>query len=126
MSMRAVESSLESAMGALPITEAQLAELEELCRRFGVRRLALFGSAVRQQAKPGSGADAFDPARSDFDFTVEFDYSGPLRPSDQYFGLKEELESVLRRPVDLVCYTAIRNPYFRQEVDETQVELYAA
>ena len=40
------------------------AEIAALCRRFGVRRLAVFGSAAR-------GAD-FDPARSDVDFLVEF------------------------------------------------------
>ena len=39
-------------------------ELEELCRRFHVRRLDLFGSAA---------SDGFDPARSDLDFLVEFD-----------------------------------------------------
>jgi predicted nucleotidyltransferase len=63
----------------------------ELCRRHGVRRLLVFGSAVR--------AD-FDEATSDVDFLAEFHDSLPNR-FDAYFGLKEDLESLLGRLVDL-------------------------
>jgi predicted nucleotidyltransferase len=53
-------------------------ELEDLCRRFHVRRLDLFGSAT--------GND-FDPARSDLDFLVEFDRRAPEALSfDTFFG----------------------------------------
>lgn len=104
-------------MRALEVLERQRAQIEDLCRRYGVRRLRLFGSATRHD---------WNPETSDFDFVVEFDYSGAMRPSDRYFGLKEALEQTLSKPVDLVCYPAIRNRYFKEEVDETQVELYAA
>lgn len=91
-------------------------DLDELCRRFGVRRLALFGSATRE---------LFD-AHSDLDFLVEF--KQPLRPgyADRYFGLLEGLQSLFGRPVDLVVDSAITNPYFRESVNETQTVLYAA
>ena len=76
-------------------------ELEQLCRRFHVRRLDLFGSA---------SSDDFNPARSDLDFLVEFE---PEASSfDIYFGLKELLEALFGRSVDLVEPSAIRNPFF--------------
>lgn len=104
-------------MRAAEALERNRAEIEDLCRHYGVRRLRLFGSATRGD---------WDPKTSDFDFVVEFDYSSPMRPSDQYFGLKQDLERILDRPVDLVCYPAICNRFFKEEVDETGVELYAA
>jgi uncharacterized protein len=93
-------------------------ELQDLCRRFGVRRLEVFGSAARH-------AD-FDPARSDIDFLVEFE---PLQPGayvDAYFGLKEGLEQLFGRTVDLISAAAISNSYFRQSVEDTKALLYAA
>lgn len=61
-------------------------ELAELCRRFGVRRLEVFGSAA---------TGAFD-AESDFDFLVEFDRSD--RYFDQFFGFKSRSRSCLDAP----------------------------
>ena len=69
-------------------------ELIALCRRYGVARLEVFGSAAR-------GAD-FDPARSDADFLVEFKPESGLSPLEQFFGLADALEHLLGRPVDLV------------------------
>ena len=69
-------------------------ELAELCRRYGVARLEVFGSAAR-------GAD-FDPQTSDADFLVEIDPDSGLAPFDQFFDLAEALRHTLGRPVDLV------------------------
>ena len=63
-----------------------------LCRRFGVRRLEVFGSAAR-------GAD-FDPRRSDADFLVSF--VPPVKDLSQFLDFKEALEALLGRTVDLV------------------------
>ncbi len=93
-------------------------ELHELCRHFHVRRLDLIGSAAR---------DDFDPERSDVDFLVEFDRSHPEAMSfDTYFGLKESLERLLGRPVDLVESSAVRNPYLKAEFEESRVALFEA
>ncbi|MGB7962555.1 MAG: nucleotidyltransferase domain-containing protein, partial [Propionicimonas sp.] len=73
-----------------------------LCRRHGVARLSVFGSAL---------TDRFDPNRSDVDMTVEFVPDLPDR-FGVYFGLKEDLEQLLERPVDLLVRTAIDNPFF--------------
>src|SRR5882762_7832611 len=91
------------------------AELGALCRRFHVRRLDLFGSAAR---------DDFDPARSDLDFLVEFDRSHPDAMKFRTFlGLKNSLEDLLGRPVDLVEQSAVSNPYFKAEVERSRVAL---
>ncbi len=93
------------------------AELEELCRRHGVRRLELFGSAATGEYKP---------QESDLDFLVEFKPLPPGGYADAYFGLLESLEALFGRPVDLVVASPIRNPYFRQSVEQTKILLYAA
>ena len=92
-------------------------ELEQLCRRYHVHQLELFGSAAAGRDTPGV---------SDLDFLVEF---GPLAQgsyADNYFGLLESLERLFGRPVDLVVAAAIRNPYFRKSVEQTKALLYAA
>jgi predicted nucleotidyltransferase len=92
-------------------------ELRALCRRFHVRRLDLFGSAARGD---------FDPEHSDVDFIVEFDRSAPQHPFDAYFGLKEELETLLCRKVDLVELSAVRNPYLKASIEQSRENVYAA
>ncbi len=83
-----------------------LAKLKpDLVKRFGVTRLALFGSTVRDEAKPGS----------DIDIIVSFD--GPAT-SKKYFGVQFCLEDALGHPVDLVTEKAMRaelRPFIEQE-----------
>jgi len=101
----------------MPELEQRRVELEAVCRRYGVRRLELFGSAATGQDRPGE---------SDLDFLVEF---GPLPPggyADAYFGLLESLEELFGRTVDLVVPSAIRNPYFLKAIEGTRTLLYAA
>jgi uncharacterized protein len=77
----------------------------ELARRFGVVRLALFGSSARNEAREDS----------DVDVLVSFD--GPAT-SQRYFGVQFFLEDVLGRPVDLVTEKALRaelRPYVEKE-----------
>jgi uncharacterized protein len=66
-----------------------------LAARYGVARLALFGSAARDAARP----------TSDLDVLVTFD--GPAT-ADRYFGVQFYLEDLLGRPVDLVTDRALR------------------
>ena len=77
----------------------------ELARRYGVVRLALFGSTTRDEARPNS----------DVDIVVAFD--GPAT-SERYFGVQFHLEDVLDCPVDLVTEKALRpelRPFIEQE-----------
>lgn len=101
----------------IPEIQQHEAELKELCRRFRVLRLEVFGSAV---------AGHFEPGDSDLDFLVEF--APPTGPgyADQYFGLLESLEALFGRPVDLVVASTIKNPYFGESLNSTRTLLYAA
>ena len=93
-------------------------ELDELCRRFHVRRLDLFGSAT---------GDDFDSERSDLDFLVEFDPRAPEALSfTTFFDLKEALEALFGRKVDLVEPSAIRNPYFKESIERSREPIFAA
>ena len=92
-------------------------ELAKLCQEFHVRRLELFGSAA---------SDAFNPERSDLDFLVEFEPLSDGAYATAFLGFKEELEGLFGRSVDLVVGSAIRNPYFRQSVEQGKALLYAA
>jgi uncharacterized protein len=83
--------------------------LSGVCRRFHVRRLDLFGSAAT-----GVG---FDPARRDLDILVTFEDLRPGDYADAYFGLREALEALSGRPVDLVTEAALENPYLRRRVE---------
>src|SRR5215212_7806658 len=92
-------------------------QLLELCRKYDVRRMDLIGSATRPD---------FDPDRSDLDFVVEFNNFTVANAADRYLGLMLDLEDLFGRRIDLVSYPAIRNPFFKQVVDNTRVMLYAA
>lgn len=78
-----------------------------LAQRFGVTRLALFGSAARGTAGPDS----------DVDLLVAFD--GPAT-SARYFGVQFYLEDLLQRPIDLVTESALR-PQFRPYVERDAI-----
>jgi predicted nucleotidyltransferase len=94
---------------------SHIAELSALCRRHGVRRLELFGSAARDREAIG-----------DLDFLVEFEALDPNAYADAYFGLLEDLEQLFGRPVDLIMTSAITNPYFLQEVARTRTVVYGS
>jgi predicted nucleotidyltransferase len=91
-------------------------QIAELCRLHHVRRLAVFGSAVR---------DDFDPARSDVDLLVEFEPIDLQEYFDNKSGLRESLSTIFARNVDLLTWKSIRNPYFLREVEATRELLYA-
>jgi uncharacterized protein len=97
--------------------EVKREEIADLCRRYGVQRLDLFGSAA---------SESFDPGRSDLDFVVSFERREPPNLFDRYFGLKEDLESLFGREVDLVMEGALRKDRrFAESVEERRIPLYA-
>lgn len=99
------------------IIENNRAQIEALCARFGVLRLEVFGSAAGER---------FDHEHSDVDFLLDFGEKYDPSLSRRYFGLKEALESLLGRDVDLVMVGALTNPYFIQSVNRDRQLIYAA
>lgn len=76
-----------------------------LAQRFGVKRLALFGSVARNAAGPDSDVD------------VLVDFGGPATP-EAYFGVQFYLEDLLQCPIDLVTERALRTqirPYVERD-----------
>lgn len=94
-----------------------LEAIAELCRRYGVCKLEVFGSAT---------TDRFDPETSDVDLIIEFsDYEQGV--AKRFFRFAEEIELLLGRGVDFIFGdNPIRNPYLREAVDEQRVTIYEA
>jgi predicted nucleotidyltransferase len=101
-----------------PLIEKKRPIVEDLCRKYRVTRLEVFGSAA---------GDSFDPERSDIDFLVEFQIGSNLGPwMANYFDFKEELENLLGCKVDLVMQSALKNHYFIDEVNRSKKLLHEA
>lgn len=101
----------------LSLIEDNILALEALCERYSVKRLALFGSTLRED---------FDLEHSDLDFAVEFTSMSPQEHAESYFGLLDDLEALFGRRVELVETGAVSNPYRRSSIQEEQRTLYAA
>jgi uncharacterized protein len=89
-------------------------EIAALCRRFNIQRLDLFGSAATGD---------FNPATSDLDFVVDLgEYDDTVHR--RYLDLIAELEDLLGYSVHMVTTVSIRNPYFREAVEEQRELVY--
>jgi uncharacterized protein len=102
----------------IPAVQHKHPQLAALCRKYGARRLELFGSAATESE--------FDAECSDLDFLVEVEPSDDMGPADQYFGLWEDLKALFGREVDLDSTRSLRNPYFIASVSATRQTQYAS
>ena len=89
-------------------------EIDKLCENHNVKRLYAFGSVLTSE---------FNSA-NDVDLIVEFNEVDVDKYADNYYEFKFSLEEVLKKPVDLLEDQAIKNPYFRQVVNETKELVY--
>lgn len=100
------------------LIEHNLQHIFELCKKYRVKRLFVFGSIL---------TDKFND-ESDVDFSVDFDrdsiYADKLDWADLFFGFLEELQTLLNRKVDIVFDDYINNRYFRKELDSTKRLIY--
>jgi len=100
----------------ISLVEQHKAAVAELCRRYRVQRLYVFGSAADER---------FDAQRSDLDFVVKMVDREPTGGyADRVLDLAEALERLFQRRVDLVTEESIRNPYFRKQVEATRQLVY--
>ncbi len=99
------------------VLENKLDAIVALCRKYGVARLYVFGSALREDFRPGE---------SDVDFLVEFQPMDPFDKADAYFDLLDELRAALGLEVDLVMAGAVKNRYIARDIELTKQMLYAA
>lgn len=100
----------------IALVEDSKPEIGALCKRFGIRRLELFGSAA---------TGAFDANRSDLDFIVDLGtYERGV--AKRFLAFCAQLEGLVERPVDVITVRQIENPYFRAEVNATRKVIYDA
>ena len=99
-----------------PLIEKNRVAIEDLCRRHDVRRLEVFGSILR---------DDFNDDRSDVDVLVEFGQQAGASFSN-FLDLKDSLEAVFGRSVDLVELRAIRNKRLRYYIEKSKSPVYVA
>ena len=97
------------------LVEQHLVALSDLCRRYGVKRLYLFGPAASDRLEPSS----------DLDFLVEMaDRQAYAAYARRYLDFAEELEHLFARRIDLVTEQVVRNPYLRREIQATRELVY--
>ena len=89
-------------------------QIIELCDNHNVKELYLFGSVLTDQFNDSS----------DIDLLIQFDQFELLEYFDNYMDLKEKLEKMFNRQVDLVENQAVRNPIFRKVLDREKRLLY--
>ncbi len=98
----------------MKILKDHISELSALCKKHKVDELFAFGSIL---------SDSFD-AESDVDFLVKFGEVDRLEYFDNYMDLKESLESILHRKVDLVEVQTLRNPILIKSINRTKTLVY--
>jgi predicted nucleotidyltransferase len=91
------------------------ASIAAICRDWDIKQLDLIGSATR---------DDFRPESSDIDVLVEFEGTSDL--FHRYFTLKERLESLFGRKVDVIQAGAVKNPYVRETIERDRMIIYGS
>jgi predicted nucleotidyltransferase len=89
-------------------------KIEDVCKTMPVKCLDVFGSALTKEFRPGS----------DVDILVVFDTDENIDLFDAHFEVKERLEAVFRRGVDLTVDKPFKNPIFRDAVERTRIAVY--
>lgn len=100
----------------MTILSAHIEQIKDICAANQVRTLFAFGSVTNDKFRPDS----------DIDLIVDIAESDPLVYSDKYFNLKEQLEKIFNRHIDLLEQRALRNRFLKEEIDQTKVLIYEA
>lgn len=92
------------------------AAIVKLCKAHKVKSLYAFGSVL---------SDNFN-AESDIDLIVDFASMDVEDYADNYFDFKFSLQELFKRPIDLLEEKAIKNPYFRESVNQKRQLVYGS
>jgi predicted nucleotidyltransferase len=99
----------------MKLIELNIQQIIALCQRYKVKNLSVFGSILTDKFHDKSDVDLlvnFNADHSDYDYV------------ENYFGLKDSLENLLGREVDLLEEKGLKNKYFIQEVNRTKQLIY--
>ena len=97
--------------------ESKNEEIAAACLQLGIKKLFVFGSALR---------DDFRPGESDIDLLVEF---GPVEVKDlfhAYLDARDAFQKIFEADVDLVMQDAVKNKIISREIDRTKRLVYGA
>jgi predicted nucleotidyltransferase len=99
------------------IIENNLPKLKELCQKYDIKTMYVFGSASSDDFKEDS----------DIDILINFKEGISIEKyTDNYFELHYKLEELFNRKIDLVTENSLANPYLKDSIDKTKKLLYAA
>lgn len=98
----------------MEIIERNIEKIRELCRKHKVATLYAFGSVTSDKFRDDS----------DIDLLVKFGKIDPYYYAENYYDLKDSLERIFKRHIDLLEDQAINNPYLRQSIDSKKRLLY--
>jgi len=98
----------------MSIIDNNIDSIRALCNKHKVARLFIFGSILTDNFKNSSDIDLL----VDFSGVDLYDYA------DNYFDLKDSLEKLLKRPIDLLEDKAIKNPYLRESIESSNKLIY--
>ena len=88
--------------------------IEDLCKTESIQSLRIFGSALTERFGP----------KSDVDILISFQDTQARDSFTSYFLVKNRLEEIFMRPVDLVIEKPFRNPFFQRSVDRSKQTVY--
>lgn len=99
-----------------PSLQVDRAALADICRRYHIRELSVFGSATRDDFRPDSDVD------------VLVEHEPGMKPDwDRHWDMRFALEAAFQRPVDLVDgRESLVNPFRRRSILASLERLYAA
>lgn len=98
-------------LGMINIEQFQK-RIQNVCSDLSLQRLDIVGSAAREDFSPSSDVD------------VVVSFGSDERLFGRYFDLKERLEAIFERPVDVIEERAIKNPYFRRMIEKDRIRVY--
>jgi len=96
------------------LIELNVEKIRHLCSKHKVNKLYVFGSVLRDNFKN----------ESDIDLVVDFEKVDLNDYADNYFDLKDQLELIFNRRVDLLEEKGIRNPFLRRQIDSEKQLIY--
>ena len=98
----------------MEIVERNIDKIRDLCIKYKVASLFVFGSVLTDKFKNESDVDLL----VDFKDVDLYDYA------DNYFNLKSSLENLFNRKVDLLELKALKNPYLKSSIDSSKQLIY--
>ena len=100
----------------MKLIELNMDKIIALCKKYKVEKLWVFGSILTPRFND----------QSDVDFSVLFkkDEIKLLDYADNFFDFVDELKALFSRDIDMVCEDAVKNPYFRKELNATKRLIY--